>query len=269
MRCDRCGRENGPDAQFCAQCGAPVAAAPVKRLAVTLTPDQISAPAGRATVARLEARNVGTLVEHVRIVLDGAAARWTTVDPGMLPVMPTESALAVVTVTPPRTAAAAAGHHALILQLQAEGDGAVLGRADALVTVAPFAALTGRIVPHELTRWRGGNATLELTSGGNEAITAAITATDDDEALVFSGLPASVTVAPGATVRLPFRAAARGWHVTGQIAPHAFAATVTTADGTAVKVPGTLRQRALITPLTIVLALLALGLLTVMVNTLR
>jgi len=70
-------------------------------------------------------------------------------------------------------------------------------RADAIVDVAPYALVTARVVPHQAKRWRGSDRRVEVGSTGNSPVALNVSARDDDEALLFRGLPQQVTVSAG------------------------------------------------------------------------
>jgi hypothetical protein len=137
----------------------------------------------------------------------------------------------------------------------------VVGHADAIVDVAPFDVVAARVVPRTATRWHLSKRRIELTNSGNAPVPVTLSARDDDDELLFVGLPPSGTLQPGALVVLPFQARARHWRIAGKPVDRSFSVTVATLAGTNVAAGAIFRQRALITLATVLLALVVVLLL--------
>jgi hypothetical protein len=261
MTCPSCGREVAAGAKFCGYCGAAVtgAASAAERFAAEIVPPRILVAAGSEAGAEVVVRNTGTVVEHVALTVGGDAAAWSGIDPPALRIMPGESATAALLLRPPRSSAAVAGSHALIVQAAPVDNPGVAGQANAIVDVAPFDLVAARVVPQQATRWRGSTRRLELSNGGNAPVAVRVTATDPDDAMTFTGLPPEATVAPGQPVALVFRAAARRWRPLGRKpVPRDFSVAATSADGAVVAADGVLLQRAVFNLFTGLLAIVAL-----------
>ena len=247
MICQVCGRETGSGARFCVHCGASLAAVRSEnRLTAEVVPPRISVAPGGTAGAEVVVRNVGTIVEHVDLALDGAAAAWSAVEPRALRIMPGGSATGRLSVHPPRGSSTPAGAHALIVSAQRADTHEVAGHADAVVDVAPFDLVAARIVPQHVTRWRRSRHRLELTNTGNATTQVVLSATDPDDLLAFARLPPQAELPPGPPVALPLYVRA-GWRlIGGKPVDRTFTVTATSANGGSVTAEAVMRQRALI-----------------------
>lgn len=271
MTCPQCGLEADPGARFCNRCGTALAGGPAasERLVVRVDPERTPVAAGAAATAQVVVRNLGTLVEHADLALTGMAAPWCAVEPPNLRILPGEQAQAVLTMSPPRTATSAAGRHSLIVEAHGANDSGVTAHADTIVDVAPFDLVAARIVPLHATRWRGSARRLELTNSGNAPVQATLTVRDADDEMQFTGLPPAIPLPPGQPVQMHFAARAKRLRLLGGTANRDFTVTVATPGGSDVVVAAVLRQRAVITILTVLAAIVVLLFLTGVVNYLR
>lgn len=258
MTCHVCGRENAAGTRFCVHCGAPLTAVRSEdRLTVEVVPRRTAVTAGGTAGAEVVVRNVGTIVEHVNLVLDGAVAVWSTVDPPALRIMPGGSATGRLSLSPPRNSSTPAGAHALIVSARRADTQEVAGHADALVDVAPFDLVAARIVPQHVTRWHRSQHRVELTNSGNAVADLALSATDPDDLLSFFRLPPAAQVPPGQPMALPLHVRARWRLVGGRPVDRPFTVVASSANGTSVTAGAVMRQRAVIRlPLLGILALI-------------
>ena len=247
MTCSSCGSETAPGARFCGRCGATLAAVRGEdRLTVEVAPPRMAVAAGGSTAAEVVVRNVANIVEHVNLVLDGAAAAWSAVDPPTLRIMPGDSATGQLTLRPPRSSSAPAGAHALIVLARRTDTGEVAGHADAVVDLAPFDLVAGRIVPQHVTCWHSSQHRVELTNTGNAPITLRLSATDPDDLLSFARLPPEIEVSPGEPAALPLQVRADWRLIGGKPVDRGFTVTASSGNAGDVTAGAVMRQRALI-----------------------
>lgn len=252
ITCPTCSLQSPDGTRFCHRCGTDLGGSVAdERLVVQMAPARVAVAAGGTATASAVVRNLGTLVAHAELSLSGSAAAWSTIAPTSLRILPGEQAEATVSLSPPRTGAATAGAHPLILEARGAVGAAVIGHADAIVDVAPFDLVAARVVPRQATRWHSSKRRLELTNAGNAAVAVSVRAFDDDDALVFTGLPPSGSLPPGPPIVVAFQAQARAWRIIGKPLDRAFSVSVTTTAGTTVAATAIFRQRALITLATV------------------
>jgi hypothetical protein len=248
-------------ARFCDNCGLALAGAAYtdERVVVEVMPARVAVAAGSDGRAEVAVRNVGTVVEHVQLAVGGTAAPWVVVEPATLRILPGSSGAAELHLRPPRTASTPAGAHALIVEARSIDRSATADVAHAVVDVAPFDLVAMRVIPRTATRWTGSERRLELTNSGNSPALVDVDAVDDDDAMRFPRLPQQAAVPPGGTETLRFRARAKRLRPLGrQPVPRNFTVTARTREGLDVTAAGVLRQRAVITFLTVLLGLILL-----------
>jgi len=211
-----------------------------------IEPERLGVAAGGSGAATVGVRNLGDLVEHVELSVEGQAAAWATVDPSVVRVMPGEDASATLQVSPPRSGAAPAGAYPLAVVVRRAGSLAVESQATAVVDVEAFELLEARIVPQRATRWRRSERRLELANQGNSTADLELVGTAPDDELRFARLPPRLPVAAGEGAVVRFVVRARHIHLVGRAVPRDFTVTARSAGGQEVTAAAVLRQRALL-----------------------
>lgn len=228
ITCPNCGDINPDGTRFCVECGEylawdrsdrpedvrrPQAAEPPPpeqhaEIAVGLSQRALSVTPGRQVSATVTVRNRGTRVEQVKVLVQGDAAQFASVEPAELVIPPGATAEGTLVLTPPRSSAVpagTAGFTVLARSLVNEGVSAV---ADGSCAVSGFDDLSVELSPKTARgRWRTRHK-IALISRGNLAHRTRLNATDAANALRFSLPEADVLIDPGRT-ELPLRVSAR------------------------------------------------------------
>ena len=238
--CAACGREvPEPEARFCGFCGAPMPlgtspgtptaapdpiqarrpgeAAPVPRpvsrpsdsVSTSLSPASVAAEPGGIAMVSIRVRNTGTVVDELRITVEGPAAPWAEVETPVLRLMPATDGTSVIRLRPPVVPLALAGQVGFTVRVESRQHPAELATESGVLTVGEVRALAATIVP--ATAKASGTATYEVRVENRGNLPAAVTlaATDPDEALDLVIDPAPVLVQPGETLRASLRAKPR------------------------------------------------------------
>ncbi|MFJ8109188.1 hypothetical protein [Streptomyces sp. NPDC096132] len=205
-------------------------------------------PGGRVDVP-LQVRNSGSTVEEYRFEVVGPAAAWATVEPTSLSLFPDSTGTAVLALSPPRSSEVPAGDVPFGVRVVPTGapDTAVVP--EGVVTVLPFAEITGELVPRGFEgAWRG-RTDVAVDNRGNIPMTVRLAAQGDSSRVRLRFSRETVELAPGAAElsRLTARPARRLWR--GAPVVHPFQVVVTpTGDVPHEPVPldGTYQQDAIL-----------------------
>ncbi len=170
--CATCGREvPEAGARFCGFCGAPMPDAPTQPVETGgvqhRRPDEVAAPVARpvsqptdtiatrldpATIATdpggtatitLRVRNTGTVVDELRIVVEGPVAPWAEVEPTVLRLMPGTDGAASIRFRPPRIPLALAGPMGFVVRVHSHEHPQEPAMESGVLTVGEVRALGG------------------------------------------------------------------------------------------------------------------------------
>ncbi|CAM5253613.1 COG1470 family protein [Streptomyces aurantiogriseus] len=169
-------------------------------------------PGGRIDVP-LQVRNSGSTVEEYRFEVVGPAAAWATVEPTSLSLYPDSTGTAVLALSPPRSSEVPAGDVPFGVRVvpTSAPDTAVVP--EGVVTVLPFAEITGELVPRGFDgAWRG-RTDVAVDNRGNIPMTVRLAAQSDSSRVRLRFARETVELAPGAAElsRLTARPARRLW----------------------------------------------------------
>ena len=174
--CPTCGREvPEAGARFCGFCGGPMPDAPTEPVATGgvqhRRPDEVAAPVARpvsqptdtigtrldpATIATdpggtatvtLRVRNTGTVVDELRIVVEGPVAPWAEVEPTVLRLMPGTDGAASIRFRPPRIPLALAGPMGFVVRVHSHERPQEPAMESGVLTVGEVRALGAVVVP--------------------------------------------------------------------------------------------------------------------------
>jgi hypothetical protein len=226
------------------------AAAPVPRpvsrpsdsVATSLSPASVAAEPGGIALATIRVRNTGTVVDELRITVDGPAAPWAEVETPVLRLMPATDGTSVIRLRPPVVPLALAGQVGFTVRVASRQHPAELASESGVLTVGEVRALAATIVP--ATAKASGSATYEVRveNRGNLAAAVTLAATDPDEALDLAIDTAPVMVQAGETLRASLRAKPRAGIMLGAPERRTFSVTVASEGRTAAQAGGTLVQ---------------------------
>jgi hypothetical protein len=238
--------------------------------AASLDTTAVTAQPGGRTEVPLQVRNSGSTVEEYRFEVVGPAAAWANVEPVSLSLYPNTSDTVVLALSPPRSSEVPAGDVPFGVRVvpTSNPEGTVVP--EGVVTVLPFADLTGELVPRGFDGvWRG-RTDVAIDNRGNIPMTVRLTAAADSSRVRLGFAREDVQLPLGTTElsKLTARPAKRLWR--GAPVVHPFQ-VVATSEGEyphePVLLDGTYQQdailpnwlpRALIVALVAVLALVGL-----------
>ncbi len=169
---------------------------------------------GTSVTTTVTVRNTGTRVENFRLVAQGPAADWASMDPESVPVYPDSEAESTLRFAPPRSAAAPAGSAWYGVRAISTVHPGLEAAVDGTLSVAAFRDLSAELVPRTTRgRFRTVHA-VQVTNGGNVVEPVALEASDQDQLLRFAVPAGEVPVQPGTTrvdvtVRAPRRLVGR------------------------------------------------------------
>ena len=217
---------------------------PTDSVATTLTPASVAAdPGGMASVS-IRARNTGTVVDELRITVEGPIAAWAEIETPVLRLMPGTDATSTIRFRPPRVPLALAGQQPFTVReisSQHPNEGPT---ESGVLTVGDVRALSATIVP--ATAKSSGSATYEVRveNQGNRPVDIALVASDPDEALKLVLDAALHTIPPGATLRAGLKAAPRAGLALGAAERRSFRVDVMSEGSQAAQATAALVQTA-------------------------
>lgn len=173
------------------------------RIGVVLEDKTLTLNPGQPVPLRLTLANLGTVVDHFSIEVEGAPAEWVRQPADALQLMPGVQMPVVLTVTAPRSPASRAGDYQVTLRVRSRENPTEVGVAHGQWTVLPFAAPVLSLAPKRATGRGQARFTTTLRNDGNAPIQCALRAEDDEHALRYRFEPPEVTLAPGAEVDVP------------------------------------------------------------------
>ena len=208
---------------------------------------------------RVTVRNVGDIVAQYRVEVLGEAARWSTVVPQHVSVLPGESEEQTVEIVfrPPPAPAAPVGTIPFGVRCVSLENRDVAAVVEGDVVVSPIQGLEVRLRGDGPKGARAGRFRVELRNTGTTDLTVTLAVADAAELLRFGLAPQVVEVPAGRTVPALLAVQARNPRLLGKPVPHAFTVTYTVSrSDRAGELAGTFEQRAVIRKSWVVLALL-------------
>lgn len=231
--------------------------------AASLDTTAVTAQPGGRTEVPLQVRNSGSTVEEYRFEVVGPAAAWVNVEPASLSLYPDTSAAVLLALSPPRSAEVPAGDLPFGVRVVPTSNPGGTVVPEGVVTVLPFAELSGELVPRGFDGvWRG-RTDVAIDNRGNIPMTVRLTAQGDSSRARLGFSREDVELSPGTTElsKLTARPAKRLWR--GAPVVHPFQ-VVATSEGEhphePVLLDGTYQQNAILPswlPRALILALVA------------
>lgn len=208
---------------------------------------------------RVTVRNVGDIVAQYRVEVLGEAARWSTVVPQHVSVLPGESEEQTVEIVfrPPPAPAAPVGTIPFGVRCVSLENRDVAAVVEGDVVVSPVQGLDVRLRGDGPKGARAGRFRVELRNTGTTDLSVSLEVADAAELLRFVLAPQVVEVPAGRTVPAYLAVQARNPKLFGKPVPHAFTVTYRVSRSErAGELPGTFEQRAVVRKAWVVLALL-------------
>jgi hypothetical protein len=233
----------------------------------TLRPSAVSVVPGQEATCELRLRNTGTIVDQFSVEVLGDAAGWATAEPDQISLFPDDEGLVTLRFRPPRTGEVVAGQ--LVFGVKAssgqEPDSSVVE--EGTIEVLPFAEVTAELIPRTTRGRRGAVHELAVDNRGNAPVTAAVSAVDDGDQLLFDVAEPTVSAdADTATfVRIKVRPKKRFRRGPNQTRP--FNVVVEPEGGTPILLPASFLQEPTVPkwlPRALLIALAALLLLVLL-----
>ena len=223
----------------------------------SLTSAQLAVEPGSTVECVIFVRNNGQIVDQFVIDVLGDAARWATVEPQVVNLLPGDQAEVAVRFAPPRSAEAAAGPTPFGVRVRSREDPAGSVVEEGVVDVSPFSNVAVELVPRRSRGSRRGRHEVAVDNTGNQPTTVEVTAADPDEMLRFRIDQSVVVVQPGTAAFVRLQVVPRDRFLRGADRTHPFQVLVNDGTGAPITSDGTMVQRQLM-PKWLLPALLAL-----------
>lgn len=231
----------------------------------TLTAAQLAVEPGAQTHCTVVVRNSGHLVDQFVVDVLGDAARWATVEPPVVNLMPGDQAEIKVTFKPPRSAEAAAGQTPFGVRVRSREDppGSVVE--EGVVAIGAFSQVAVELVPRRSRGARKGVHEVAIDNTGNQPVTVELLVVDPDDMLRFKLDQSLLVVAPGTAAFVPLKVVPRDRFLRGAEQTHPFQVLVNDGSGPPITADGALIQRQIMPKwlLPALLALIALAVIAV------
>lgn len=205
-------------------------------------------PGGEART-RVTVHHTGEVVAQYRVEVLGAAARWSTVTPHLVSVLPGKEQGVTVEVVfrPPPPPAAPVGDVPFGVRCVSLEHRDVAAVVEGDLVVAPVQGLDARLRADGPGGARAGRFRVELQNVGTTPLDVDLQVTDAAGLLRFALAPRRATVPPGGTVVALLAVAARAPRLLGPPVAHPFVVTYAeTASVHGGELPGTWEQRSVV-----------------------
>ncbi|MFI7582789.1 hypothetical protein ACH9DO_03235 [Kocuria sp. M1N1S27] len=164
-----------------------------------LEPQRTVLDAGQEGTFVLSVRNDSEIVEDYALRVVGDLAEWATVEPTHVSVFPGHSATALVTLTPPRSSAVAAGEHPLGVHVRPVKRSENAAVPEGVVEVLPFFDTVAELSPQSTKSRKGGTYRVAVDNRGNAPVAVALAAKSASDGLGVALSETEQTMEPGTT----------------------------------------------------------------------
>ncbi len=164
----------------------PSGAAGANRIALALERDVLSLIPGQAMSLKVTLANLGTLVDHLDLTVDGVPANWIVPQDSPIQLNPNTQASALMTILVPRVSESRAGKYRVIVRAKStELEDDAGGAANAVWTVQGFAQSTLAVRPNNLNSKRKAIYQTIIKNEGNIPVRYVVSAEDSSNKLQF------------------------------------------------------------------------------------
>jgi serine/threonine protein kinase len=164
----------------------PSGAAGANRIAVALERDVLSLVPGQAMTLKVTLANLGALVDHLDLTVDGVPPHWVVPQDAPIQLNPNTQASALMTILVPRVSESRAGKYRVIVRAKStELDEDAGGAANAVWTVQGFGQSTLAVRPNNLNSKRKAIFNTVIKNEGNIPVRYVISAEDQTTKLQF------------------------------------------------------------------------------------
>jgi hypothetical protein len=223
----------------------------------SITSAQLVVDPGSTAECRILVRNNGHIVDQFAIDVLGDAARWATVEPQVVNLLPGDQAEIAVRFAPPRSAEAPAGPTPFGVRVRSREDPAGSVVEEGIVDVNAFTQVAVELVPRRSRGPRKGRHEIAIDNTGNQPTTVEVTAADPDDMLRFRIDRPVLVVQPGTAAFVRMQVLPKDRFLRGAERMHPFQVLVNDGTGPPITADGTMAQRQLL-PRWLLPALLAL-----------
>ena len=214
-------------------------------ISVRVDPERLSAPAGSDVDGAVILTNPHDEAVHVRVVVSGEVAGWSSVEPADLVIQPNETVECQLRFRLPRGAPGGVGEVPFLVRALSDAEGIGGATAEAWLLVEGQSELALRIVPGVLKGTLGAHARLAADNLGDVPARAQlVAASGDDVAATIE--PDSVIIEPGATAWAKLTVKPTRRLVTGGPIMHDFWVRLEPMGGARVSVEGQMLQRSML-----------------------
>ena len=192
----------------------------------------------------IRARNTGTVVDELRITVEGPIAAWAEIETPVLRLMPGTDATSTIRFRPPRVPLALAGQQPFTVRVLSRQHPDEVATESGVLTVGDVRALAATIVPATAKSSGAASYEVRVENQGNRPVDIALVASDPDEALKLVLDAARHTIPPGATLRAGLKASPRAGLALGSAERRSFRVDVLTEGSQAAQATAALVQTA-------------------------
>lgn len=228
------------------------------RIGVVPDHDTLTITPGQPAVFALTLANLGTLVDHLTVTVEGVPASWIAGPPTTVQLNPGDQTLVALNVSVPRVPESRAGEYPVVIRARSRENQSESGTARGQWTVLPFTGSTLTIRPKRSKGWRKGKHIVALSNDGNAPAHYSLSGDDDEQALAYDFAEDQVALEPGRAAKV--KLAVRGQsHIFGRAVQQSFNVNSLPENSTTTQVVGAqFVQRALIAPWAIPVGIFAL-----------
>lgn len=182
-------------------------------VAASLSAESMSVEPGGDVACEVTVRNTGSIVDGLRVTVEGDAATWASVDPATLRLMPGSEGMATVRFRPPRDPSARAGRASFEVRVSSVDNPRTVAVSYGTLDVGEFHEIAVELTPNTSRGARNAVHRFKVDNGGNAPLAVDVMADDPDELLQFTTVPASLLIPPGGSAgsRVQVRARKNLW----------------------------------------------------------
>src|SRR5215470_14763795 len=214
---------------------------------LVLTAHQLAVEPGGEVTLELRLHSHSAVVDEYRLEVLGPAAAWTEVEPPVLSLFPETEGRATVRMRPPRSWFISAGILSVGFRVASSLDPARAAVDELDLEIAPYNDLAVEMRPRTSRGRLRGRHRLLLHSGGNTPLDVALAAREMDGDCKLVVKPRNLRLRPGknARARLTVRPAYTPW-LGPVVETYQFETSALPRGGAEIKIPGLMRQSALL-----------------------
>ncbi|NNJ11267.1 protein kinase, partial [Chloroflexales bacterium ZM16-3] len=206
---------------------APESAAPVEllteRIGIILDQEALTLTPGRPATFRMTLLNLGSIVDHFKVVAEGVPESWIVGQAPQVQLNPGAKDLVILNILVPQVPESLAQEYPVTIRVRSRENPRESNTADALWTVLPFAISSFDLRPKKRRRLLKGLYRVQVNNQGNAPVTYNLSANDEEEALGFIFGNDQMNLAPGGVGRTDLQVRPNQMRWFGQPVQHRFA----------------------------------------------